>query len=66
MIREVTFPLVRHQQLSLVIAAALEQGRPGSTAQEVGVYIANGVSALMPVPREGADVTLIFPAPEIL
>src|SRR5947208_16983751 len=40
MIREVRFPLVRHQQLSLVIAAALEQGRSGRTAQEVGVYIA--------------------------
>src|SRR5438876_4768364 len=63
MIREVTFPLVRHQQLSLVIAAALEQGRSGRTAQEVGVYIANGVSALMPAPREqNLELRDIFPA----
>src|SRR5947199_7153421 len=63
MIREVTFPLVRHQQLSLVIAAALEQGRSGRTAQEVGVYIANGVSALMPAPREqNPELRDIFPA----
>src|SRR5438094_8601145 len=51
MIREVTFPLVRHQQLSLVIAAALEERRSGRTAQEVGVYIVNAVSALIPAAR---------------
>src|SRR5437867_11406806 len=63
MIREVTFPLVRHQQLSLVIAAALEQGRSGRTAQEVGVYIANGVSALIAAPREqNSALRYIFPA----
>src|SRR5204862_5198343 len=62
MIREVTFPLVRHQQLSLVIAAALEQGGSGRTAQEGGVYIVNGVRARMPATREqNTELRDIFP-----